>query len=70
MSDEVPRAVWSGSFHVFGVDLKCHTLSNGERVIEKDSLCTLIEAIESGAPPVEDADMAAFTEWQSWAEGA
>ena len=29
-----------------------------------------MEAIESGAPPVEDADMAAFTEWQSWGEGA
>lgn len=70
MSDEVPRAVWSGTFHVFGAELKCHTLSNGERVIEKDSLMRLIEAIENGAEPVHDADMAAFTEWQSWGEGA
>ena len=70
MSDELPRAVRSGTFHVFGVDLKCHTLSDGQRVIEKDSLCAVIEAIENGAEPVHDADMAAFTEWRSWGEGA
>ena len=35
MSDELPRVVWSGTFRVFGIDLKCHTLSDGQRVIER-----------------------------------
>jgi hypothetical protein len=60
-ADYIPVAVWFGSFTIFGVELRCHVLSGGERIIEADSLADLFEAIESGADP---GDMAGFARWQ------
>ena len=59
----LPHAVWSGSFHLFGVDVKCHTLSNGQRIIEADSMHRLLEAMGAGGPVI-DADMQEFAKWQ------
>lgn len=58
----LPHAVWSGSFHIFGVEVKCHTLSDGQRIIEADSMHKLLEAMGDG--PVVQHDLEEFAKWQ------
>lgn len=58
---DLPTAVWSGNFHVFGVDLKCHVLSDGRRIIEADSLQQMFVAMVTSDDP---GDLAVFARWQ------
>ena len=58
-----PVAVWSGSFRLFGVDVKCHTLSDGRRIVEAASLEALIAAMGNPEAPL-DTDADAFATWQ------
>jgi hypothetical protein len=44
----VPTSIWQGSFRLFGVDVRCHVLSDGQRVIEADSMEELFEAMANG----------------------
>lgn len=60
---DLPVAVWSGEFPLFGVTLKCHTLSNGMRIIEADSLEALFSATEQRAP-ADLEELAAFLKWK------
>lgn len=62
-ADDLPVAVWSGSFRLFGVDVKCHTLSDGQRIIQADSLAALMAAMGDGAPSEGD-EADAFASWQ------
>lgn len=62
---DLPHAVWSGSFDIFGVTVKCHTLSNGKRIIEADSMAALLEAMGApGVTTVIDGDLEEFAKWQ------
>jgi len=36
-------SVWQGSFRIFGVEIKCHVLSDGRRIIEADSMAALLD---------------------------
>ncbi len=59
------RAVWSGTFKLFGVEVKCHTLSNGQRVIEADSMEALFAAMGNGTiNPDDNQDVTEFAKWQ------
>jgi hypothetical protein len=60
-------SVWSGSFHIFGVTVKCHVLSDGQRIIEADSLKALLKAMSMPARAADDetSDLYAFAEWRS-----
>ncbi len=68
MADDIPVTIWSGSFRLFGVEVKCHTLSNGQRVIEADSVEELFEVM--GDPMGNSMqfqntdDVKRFSEWQ------
>jgi len=55
---DLPIAIWSGSFKLFGVEIKCHTLSDGQRIIEADSMARLLEAWSEPS----DNDYVEFTE--------
>ena len=59
----IPVAVWSGSFRLFGVDLKCHVLDDGQRVIEPESMEAMFDAMGSEGS-VEIGDIESFTQWQ------
>lgn len=48
--DDLPSPVWSGSFEVFGVEVKCHVLSSGERIIEQESVEALFNAMAHDSP--------------------
>lgn len=62
MADEsMPEAVWSGSFEIFGITVRCHNLSDGRRVIEHESVTALLTAMENGAEP---GDLSGFSLWQ------
>lgn len=64
----LPRVVWSGSFRIWDIEIRCHTLSDGERVIEEESMRRLIALFESDAPMRSDAvgdDILAFSRWRS-----
>lgn len=61
--DELPTAVWSGSFRIFGVDVVCHRLSNGMAIIDADSMIELIEAMDAPAGR-ELGDIEAFYQWR------
>lgn len=66
MSDDaIPQAVWSGSFRVFGIDVHCHLLDNGQRVIDADSVHRLFAAMETFecSSPEHTAQIAAFAAW-------
>lgn len=60
---DIPKAVWQGSFVVFGVTVKCYVLDDGQRIIDADSVKALLEAMASVDDPTEDMDMADFAKW-------
>jgi hypothetical protein len=58
-----PQAVWSGSFTVFGVEIICHLLDNGQRVVEVESIEKLLLG---GIAPGEDlGEFDKFARWQA-----
>ena len=62
---EEPQSIWQGSFKVFGVEVKCHTLDNGERVIELESVKELFTAMGEASPDTTNSpDADAFVRWQ------
>ena len=61
-----PHSVWRGSFRLFGVDLKCHVLSDGQRIIEEDSMEDFFRAIDKPLDDQADAavdELVRFVEW-------
>ena len=62
--DNLPTAIWSGSFWLLGVEVKCHTLSDGRRIIEADSMVDLFDAKMNDGPQPDTDEMKKFSEWQ------
>lgn len=58
------HSVWSGSFQVFGVEVKCHTLSDGQRIIEAESFHNLMEAMGADRRTIDAEAMEEFAKWQ------
>jgi hypothetical protein len=61
-ADEPPVSVWSGSFWVFGVEVKCHRLANGQNIIEAESFNNLLAAMMNGNG--DPGDLAGFNAWR------
>ena len=65
-TSDIPDSVWEGTFRLFGVDVRCHILSDGRRVIESESMRDLFEAMEGEG----DVDaMAALDGFVRWVKG-
>jgi hypothetical protein len=64
MPSDIPTAIWSGTFTVMGVELKCHTLDNGQRIIEAESLELFLKALDEGHI-VNDG----YTDFYRWQRG-
>ena len=60
---DTPKSVWSGTFNVFGVELKCHVLDNGQRVIEKDSVAAFMNGLADMVDPADDPNIEDFMRW-------
>ena len=63
--DETPKSVWSGTFNVLGVELKCHVLDNGQRVIEEASMVAFLEAMAEQRPYDMPEAFDCFARWQA-----
>ena len=61
---DLPVAVWAGTFHLFGVEVRCATLSDGRRVIEDDSMHELMRTLGMTDAPIGD-DALRFARWRS-----
>lgn len=59
---ELPVSIWQGSFTIFGVEVRCHVLSTGERVIEVESIDAFLVASNTEIDPGE---MESFARWQA-----
>lgn len=62
--NDPPKAVWSGTFTVLGVELKCHVLDNGRRIIEADSMEAFFRAPGDPGSMLDNGELITFTEWQ------
>ena len=60
---DTPKSVWSGTFNVFGVELKCHILDNGQRVIERDSVAAFMNGLADMVDPADDPNIEDFMRW-------
>lgn len=60
--NDIPIAVWSGSIRLFGVDVKCHRLSDGRNIIEEESMGRMLDAMAAGSLDVGDVE--AFAKFQ------
>ena len=58
-----PKAVWQGTFTIFGMELRCYVLEDGRRVINAEDVAKLFDEDH----PVETdqkGDLDAFAKWQ------
>jgi hypothetical protein len=62
--DDVPTAIWSGSFMLGGVEMRCHVLDNGQRVIESESVGALFEAMARPDFSFAGGEVDALARWQ------
>lgn len=53
MQNEIPHAVKSGIITIFGIDLKCHILSDGQRIVEKESMDAFTDHVASSGGAIE-----------------
>jgi hypothetical protein len=61
---DIPKAVWSGTFKIYGVELKCHVLDNGQRIIDADSIEQLFAEGNHRISPDGGDELEAFSRWQ------
>lgn len=54
------HAVWQGTFKAFGVDVVCHVLNDGRRIIEAESMEALMMA---AVGTIQAEDLEAFARW-------
>lgn len=58
------HSIWQGTFQLFGVDIRCHVLSDGQRIIEAESMRELLVAMskEGNGGDVTES-LGTFMEW-------
>ena len=73
MTAVTPHSVWQGSFFLYGVEIKCHTLEDGQRIIEEgcfERLLDVLAAYKSAAVvPSGAATESAMADFVRWLNG-
>ena len=66
-----PHSVWQGSFSLYGVEIKCHTLEDGQRIIEEGCFERLLDALTAYKSVVESdaAAESAMDDFLRWLKG-
>lgn len=68
MVSEVAVSVWQGSFTILGVELRCHVLSDGQRIVEAESMVALLAAMAEPAPAeavsAMEAELERLVRWE------
>ncbi len=60
-TDQLPRAMWSGEFILFGITLHCHVLDDGTRII--DGIAKLFSGKLTDPTPSELGEMQRLLAW-------
>ena len=65
MTNKVPKSVSSKVFTIYGIQIQCHLLDDGRRVIASDSLSKLLVAMANDIPDLdlEAHDLDHFVMW-------
>lgn len=72
--ESIPRAIWEGTFKLFGVELRCYVLDDGARIINAEDVAKLFEQMESATYagdmregetiPLDSEELQRFARWQ------
>lgn len=62
--DDLPKAVWQGSFRLFGHDIECVVLDDGRRLVTEKGMEAFLAALESPATDLDEDELKAFAKWQ------
>ena len=57
---ELPKALYSDTLRILGVDLVVYVLDNGQRVVDMDSVHQLFEAMGNTDAPLTEDDAVAL----------
>lgn len=64
----LPKSIWTGTLIVFGVELVCHVLDNGQRIIETEGVQRLfgddVPAFDLNDTGAEDLARFIKTAWR------
>lgn len=60
----IPTAVWTGTFTLFGVDVRCSVLDNGQRVVHSEDVHRMFIAMADESRDYGPGDIEAFSRWQ------
>ena len=65
MTEPLPHSVRQGEFKIGDLTIKTHLLSDGQRVIEAESMGNILAWMEDGSPPmdVNDPEFLALLLW-------
>lgn len=63
-----PQSIWQGTFTMFGVEVRCHVLDDGRRIIEAESMTELLNAMASCNRVVDPKEIEGFAKWQKGIE--
>lgn len=66
----IPQSVWTGTFRLVGVDIVCHVLSDGQRIIEAESFENFVRAMTEeqpadAMPDIDATELARFARFRS-----
>jgi hypothetical protein len=59
MSGELPKSVWSGTFMIGDLAMRCHVLEDGQRIIEAESMQRFFERFSEFEPE----ELIEFVRW-------
>jgi hypothetical protein len=65
----IPTAVRSATFTLFGVELRCHVLSDGRRVIDAESFENFMAMMAAAPHAGTEADLAEAQRFARWKRG-
>lgn len=69
-SEDIPKSIANSTINLFGVELKCHVLDNGKRVIEAESMEKLFDYMANGNPEItEENTEEQATSFAKWLRG-
>lgn len=58
MSEDLPTVTHTSEFDLFGVKVRCHVLSDGRRVFDKDDFHALLDALFNSETPMTEEEAA------------
>jgi hypothetical protein len=62
---DLPETVWSGTFRLFGVTLRCHALDDGRRLVDAEDLVRLFsERSPARMTRLDRDELTRFAKWQ------